>query len=255
VKVGSKVLGVFAHPDDEVIFGWPIFQDPTLDRYLICCSWTDYRKDDRRLRALRAVCKSAGITLLGCLENERNFHKFHLYQPERDVYDRFYTLLYEVLNKIQPDYVFTHNPIGEYGHGSHKLVCRMMLACFQSTPLLFTDIVRRDMYYDYLSTGEFSEYWKRNLYSEQNKLEGPIQVDYEWFLKMREIYYSFDCPRFWKEPSQKNHTALYCLQKEQVRRIQRDGSIREHITIVGEAQARRPVVTEESPVVRERVST
>ena len=27
-----KVLMVFAHPDDEIIFGWPIFQDPTIEK-------------------------------------------------------------------------------------------------------------------------------------------------------------------------------------------------------------------------------
>ena len=30
-----KVLMVFAHPDDEIIFGWPIFQDPTIEKELI----------------------------------------------------------------------------------------------------------------------------------------------------------------------------------------------------------------------------
>ena len=30
-----KVLMVFAHPDDEIIFGWPIFQDSTIEKELI----------------------------------------------------------------------------------------------------------------------------------------------------------------------------------------------------------------------------
>ena len=30
-----KVLMVFAHPDDEIIFGWPIFQDPTIEKELV----------------------------------------------------------------------------------------------------------------------------------------------------------------------------------------------------------------------------
>ena len=57
----KKVLMVMAHPDDEIIFGWSIFQDKSIEKKLLICSsdfhnkereWCKYRKD-----ALFEICK------------------------------------------------------------------------------------------------------------------------------------------------------------------------------------------------------
>ena len=34
----TKVVMVLAHPDDEIIFGWPIFQDDDYEKEIIMCS-------------------------------------------------------------------------------------------------------------------------------------------------------------------------------------------------------------------------
>ena len=33
----TKVVMVMAHPDDEIIFGWPIFQDDDYEKEIIMC--------------------------------------------------------------------------------------------------------------------------------------------------------------------------------------------------------------------------
>ncbi len=55
-----KVLMVFAHPDDEIIFGWPIFQDPTIEKELVMVT-SDFNNPARQQYAhrkflLKEVC-------------------------------------------------------------------------------------------------------------------------------------------------------------------------------------------------------
>ena len=50
-----KVLGIFCHPDDEILAGWPIFQSNEYEKYLmICCSDKERNRPNRK-RALQEV--------------------------------------------------------------------------------------------------------------------------------------------------------------------------------------------------------
>ena len=42
----KKVLMVMAHPDDEILFGWPVFFDPKYKKKLLICS-SDYNNPER----------------------------------------------------------------------------------------------------------------------------------------------------------------------------------------------------------------
>ena len=63
----TKVVMVLAHPDDEIIFGWPIFQDDDYEKEIIMCS-TDFNNPVRQEYAhrkllLQEVCDKYEIPL------------------------------------------------------------------------------------------------------------------------------------------------------------------------------------------------
>ena len=58
-----KVLMVFAHPDDEIIFGWPIFQDPTIEKELVMVT-SDFNNPARQQYAHRKFLLQEGCWLI-----------------------------------------------------------------------------------------------------------------------------------------------------------------------------------------------
>ena len=106
---------VMAHPDDEVIFGWPVLKET--NKILICSSDLDNPKRmwcKNRKIALMEVCSELGIKY-ECLNYNSEFYRL----PTRD------ETLKRMANDIQRrvgDKVFTHNPWGEYGHIDHIII-------------------------------------------------------------------------------------------------------------------------------------
>ena len=104
-----------AHPDDEVIFGWPVLHQT--EKIIILS--TDRFNPKRpfcveRQTALEDVCAELKIPYES-YPNDSEFYRL----PTRD----------ESLKQMFPDInigwggqVFTHNPWGEYGHIDHILV-------------------------------------------------------------------------------------------------------------------------------------
>lgn len=103
-----KVLCVFSHPDDELIFGWPIFQEKQIEKHLICVVG-----GEKRLKSLNSVSKELGFTW-ECLDIEDMQVEKH-----KEQIDKYLTLS---IMKFNPDFIFTHNPYGEYNHPDHKVV-------------------------------------------------------------------------------------------------------------------------------------
>lgn len=164
---GKKVLGILAHPDDEVIFGWPIFQRQDVQKYLLTISDNGYCKKQggNPLAALNEICFSEDIFFCGCLNINANFY----IQPVIREWGRIFKvvrLIQEAISKlireIQPDYIFTHNPVGEYGHGSHEAVFKIVSQHEKVKNLLFTDICLPTE--KYISTDGLSDFIKRIFY-------------------------------------------------------------------------------------------
>lgn len=130
---------VMAHPDDEIIFGWPIFQKKDAEITLLMCS-SDLDNPDRqwcshRKFVLEDICKTNNTKLV-CLDNPSEFYR----SSTRD--EKLSQVRNEIIENMLSedyDYVFTHNPLGEYGHLDHKFIFETVLfnAC---SPILYTDI-------------------------------------------------------------------------------------------------------------------
>jgi len=136
-----KVLGIFAHPDDEVIWGWPIMQDNTIEKYLIIVSNNRPGYDSARA-ALEEVCKLTDIHFVACLNLPSEFYRL----PTRYetftlpmAIQRIVRTVNNALSEISPDYIITHNPFGEYGHGDHRLVFNVITSFINEIDIVFTD--------------------------------------------------------------------------------------------------------------------
>ena len=125
----KKILMVVAHADDEIIIGWPIFQDKTIEKHILLLSTDENNKD-------RTWCNKRGLILKDiCQYYNIGFTSFPLpsgfYKtPTRNapfILNDIYNMTIDKINEIKKtfdfDYIFTHNPHGEYGQiGLHMLI-------------------------------------------------------------------------------------------------------------------------------------
>jgi len=136
-----KVLCIFAHPDDELIWGWPIIQDVEIERHLITISDNHPGYGDKARKALEEVCKIAGIHLIECMNIQSEFYRLPIRNEPFTLpmlVEWIVKRVCEAVVSIRPDYIFTHNPFGEYGHGDHRLVFNI-LSSFIDVPIVFSD--------------------------------------------------------------------------------------------------------------------
>lgn len=149
----KKILSIFAHPDDEIIVGWPILQNKLIDKYLIVCSDNRCRYNERAVNALSSMCKKENINLVECIDRPPSFYKIGVKYAKptlNDIINRIQDVIHKTIKEIQPDYLFTHNPFGEYGHGDHRLVSDIIINCFQRIPIIITDIrIKSDVWFSY----------------------------------------------------------------------------------------------------------
>lgn len=154
----KNVLMVMAHPDDELIFGWPVLQNPELKKEIVICvsdehhpkrKWCAHRK-----YALFALCEELNIPCK-CLNLDSGFFRGPGGKPKKRK-KKFFSSLFRkqllptltlgevasmVLNEVKEarfDAVFTHNFWGEYGHMDHILLNNILFGNL-SCPILTTN--------------------------------------------------------------------------------------------------------------------
>lgn len=128
---------VLAHPDDEVIFGWPVFFGPYERKLVICSSdennpkrqWCAHRKN-----ALKEVCEHENVEF-ECLPHDSGFYSITGRKGKLAAFCD------DVASRLEGDHdvVFTHNPVGEYGHADHKLLFDIVISR-SNKPVWYTDI-------------------------------------------------------------------------------------------------------------------
>jgi len=176
----EKMLVVFAHPDDELIFGWPIMQDRTVPKELLICT-SDINNESRkwcrdRKQSLHDMCQNLQISYT-CLDHNSGFYQY-------DSQDGSLKAVVEdiagAIRKHNFTSIFTHNPYGEYGNLDHVLLFNIV-ASTVSCPILYTDIK------DVVNWPVFDSDLCRELYYQ--KKVGEFSLNQEWLKENSQFYH------------------------------------------------------------------
>ena len=140
-----KVLGVFAHPDDELLWGFPMMQYDDVERHLITVSDNHTGYAMQAVKALRKVCEMARIRLVTCMGLPSEYYRIATRRQSTtlmlDVVPAIRNQVKQTIIDIKPDRIITHNPFGEYGHGDHRLLFNVVSTLPEANgiEIVFTD--------------------------------------------------------------------------------------------------------------------
>lgn len=208
-----KVLGIFTHPDDEVIFGWPIFQDKLINRHLAICI-DDYKKaGTAKSDALKEVCQVEGIKLDWIGHSEGSYFRMMRVPDVTTPVHRIQNLIKKILrivDFVKPDYVFTHNFWGDNGNSEHRLTSEIVVNFVMGYNILMTD--RCDSNNAWLAYDTIPR-MHREFFLPKNVLKN-CSLSEEFFLRCKAVYDKYG---MWTGPTVLTDclkkTTLYCMRK------------------------------------------
>ena len=187
-----KILMVLAHPDDEVIFGWPILQRKGIEKEVLICSSDEHNPNRawcaKRKHTLFNLCKSLGIPCR-CLRYNSAFYKADARKGELK---QIRQTISEEIRKTEFDFVFTHNPLGEYGMLDHILVHNIVMSTVNKG-ILISDILLENIW---TPTKTISESYKRVYYTRKFSSNA---LDMTFYNKCKE-FYTKDRVWTWNKP-------------------------------------------------------
>ena len=208
-----RVLSIWAHCDDELIFGWPLLQNEVIENHLLLCCHQDHRGDDRRLRGMKQVCEQEGIHFVDNLGLPNNFfNEKHI--PYETAASRIKIGIHDAIEKVQPDFVFGHNPIGEYGHGAHRMLFKLTFEHPSVERWVTTSTTHRSK--GYHSDGTFHQFWMDNLYAEGNYIE-EAELEQDFIDRTKKVYDDLNGPAWFIFPKKK--TSIYTLVGEELKSV------------------------------------
>jgi len=184
----KKVLAIFAHPDDEIIWGWHALQDPNLERHLIIVSDNHTGYGGRARAALEEVSTTIGTQSTICMNWPSEFYRL----PTR--YDsltlpmltcQLVETIKTCVNKIKPEHIVTHNPFGEYGHGDHRYVFNIVSSFIEHQSIRYADACQSNKCH--LSFDKIP-YPIGRAYFSSHRYVSSHTLNKEWFNPLKEIY-------------------------------------------------------------------
>ncbi len=190
----KKVLIIAAHPDDEVISLWPVCQDSKIERHLLTvCDNSEQGFGDSPRTALKQICKNENIKYYGCLSNHANFYALGAVKDFKELalsIQNIHTFISRAIEDVKPDYIFTHNPTGEYGHPTHKLVWDIVSQHKLTKNLIFTDISFDTHYHSHEKIPPFI----RNTFYLGNYIHNrTFTIDLDFYDRCRAVYQKNNC--------------------------------------------------------------
>jgi len=136
----KKILILISHPDDEIIFCWPIVQDKSIEKTILTISSDIYNPNsNNRLIPLKSICDNNNINLIS-LNYDSDFYRIEGWP--KTTYKQLHYFVKKRLHELDYDYLMTHNPYGEYAHPDHILSFNLSLL-YSNSPVLFTDIISK----------------------------------------------------------------------------------------------------------------
>lgn len=174
---------LISHPDDEVIFGWPVLKQA---KNIICCS-SDLNNPERqwckhRKQGLFEIGEMVGAKVI-CLDYNSEFYRL----PTRtgELANLVLNVLTEINKHCEDDLLFTHNSHGEYGHLDH-ILCHQ-IAKASGKKIMTTDIA--------LDAG-----WFKVNNSEVKWNDKEVINDLDFYNKCKKIYDKIGCWTWSKPP-------------------------------------------------------
>ena len=180
-----NVLMVMAHPDDEVLFGWPVLRSSKDSVSLLVLMNNRAKYGQGPSDAVFEVARDCGIEHTAVLNFETNAYRLPTRNATptlRQVADDMRSHISGYVKTQRIDVIFTHNPMGEYGHGDHRLVFN--LASMFGLPMMLTDICFTNPCH--VSSHLIPRVYK-HFYSLGERL-CDCELDEAWYERMKAIY-------------------------------------------------------------------
>lgn len=175
----KRILGIFAHREDFVCFGWPIFQNKNIDCSLLVCT-------NDGIDPISEVCENEGIPCMGTIGLDNRFSYMGGGSKLREHHLMMMDSIGSAIALTKPDFIFTHNPMGEYGHYDHTMVFRLIYNYFPKQRIIISDIMANSSYT--VPVQEIPRLYK-HLY--ENKI-CEVEADHEWYKKNGDIFKKHD---------------------------------------------------------------
>jgi len=184
-----KTLAIYAHPDDEILWGFPQMQYSDVERYLYTISDNHNGYDYHAIEALKKVCEVSGIRLVGCLGIANEYYRIATRRKActlmQDIVPAMMKGMREAINAVKPDRIITHNPYGEYGHGDHRLIFSLLNIMPEANDIEITYTDACQVNKCHLSFPEIPQRIRQRYF--QNKIE-DYTLNRDWYNPLEEIY-------------------------------------------------------------------
>jgi hypothetical protein len=187
INSGDKILGIVAHPDDEFLWLWSVYQRQDIEKYLVVICSDLNRKGPHRRAALQEVCQQENIKLHECLDVDNNFGNLPTRRASyllTDAVKEIEDTISKAISDIKPNYVASHNICGEYGHMSHRLLFELVSQNENAKNVIFTDIVQKS---NHRSSDAIPQSVRDAYYGKQ--ISKQIQhLDLDFYARCKRIY-------------------------------------------------------------------